>query len=152
MINDQVIIDNTHFRLEDDALICYTNLPDGSRFEQVVSSQEAVQKNMIGWCNTVREYIAALAAEKEEERVSAKRVRQKSPAPEATPDTPVAESSTEDPRAAVLEWYTTTQTRIDELSEQIAECKLERTGLRNERDRIKPVIDAWKGVRGEESN
>jgi hypothetical protein len=67
-LSDIQVIENTHFRDEDGKkLVCFTNLPDGSMFEQVVSSREAVQKNMVGWCNTVREYMATLVAQHEAE-------------------------------------------------------------------------------------
>jgi hypothetical protein len=159
MINDQVIIDNTHFELdESQRLICFTLLPDGTRYAQAVSSKEAVQKNMIGWCNTVREFIKVQEDSREHEKVEAK-LRRKAQEPDPNSDVgevaekPVIPNPTtvgeDDPKVGVLAWYEAVQERIDYLSKEIDSMKDERKSLRDERDRIKPVIDAWKGVRGE---
>jgi hypothetical protein len=164
MMNDQSIIDNTHFKEVEGKLICYTNLPGEDKFAQEVSSKEAVQKNMIGWCNTVREYMNVKEREAEREREAAKARRQAEQAelaafppedaavsPEPQPSTPSVTSVAGggDPREAVLTWYEDTQAKIDDLSQIIHDAREERKHLRDERDRIKPIIDAWKGVKGE---
>jgi hypothetical protein len=159
MMNDQSIIDNTHFKEVEGKLICYTNLPGEDKFAQEVSSKEAVQKNMIGWCNTVREYMNVKEREAEREREAAKARRQAEQAelavfpPEdagtvATPTT-TASVTPSDPKESVLSWYEDTQAKIDDLSQIIHDAQEERKHLRDERDRIKPIIDAWKGVKGE---
>lgn len=153
-LSDTLIIDNTHFEVDEtERLICYTNLPDGTRFAQAVSSKEAVQKNMIGWCNTVREFLRAKERDEEDEKIAA-RIRRQAESPledagtVATPTT-TASVTPSDPKEAVLAWYEDTQAQIDDLSETIHNAMDRRDRLRDERDRIKPIIDAWKGVKGE---
>ncbi len=155
MMNDQSIIDNTHFKEVEGKLICYTNLPGDDKFAQEVSSKEAVQKNMIGWCNTVREYlnVKEREAEREREAAKARRVAEKGTVTPATsaPNTVSVETvpTSADPKEAVMAWYEETQEKIDDLSQIIHDAQEERKHLRDERDRIKPIIDAWKGVKGE---
>ena len=72
-MNDQHIIENTHFEETEEGLRCFTLLPGGDEFSQIVSSPEAVQKNMVGWCNTVREYLKLKEVQDEEERIARKR-------------------------------------------------------------------------------
>ena len=142
MVNDQTLIDNTHFKEEDGKLICYTVLPDGLIFEQEVSNKEAVQKNMIGWCNTVREYISVLAQQKEEERL-AKKERRKSGVDASVSGAEEKIPEPEGIQDSILQWYDNTQAEIDSLSEQIKQLKERRTTLRDERDKITPIIRAW---------
>jgi hypothetical protein len=147
-MNDQTIISNTHFETDGDRLICYTVLPDGDRFEQQVSSQEAVQKNMIGWCNTVREFMKAKETALEEERIAAKRRKKDEESSSTEIGTTVPQGNAKE---AVIAWYENTQARIDELSDTIKLLLDERDALRDERDKIRPIIEAWKGVKGEEN-
>lgn len=148
-MNDQLIIENTHFEVDEtERLICYTNLPDGTRFAQAVSSKEAVQKNMIGWCNTVREHILVKEANEEAEKMAAKkrRVTENAPTVEDRDSTVEARlpAESKNPRVAVLAWYDDTQAEIDALSKLIVDAKHERDRLRDERDKITPVIKAWR--------
>ena len=138
VVNDQTIIDNTHFRDEDGKLVCYTNLPGGEQFAQAVSSQESVQKNMIGWCNTVRDYLKQLEVQAEEERLAAKAKRV--PEEETIAATPIT-----DARQAVMQHYDSIQAQIDQLGEEIAEKKEQRNALRKERDDLHPIIVVWRG-------
>ena len=142
-MNDTHIIDNTHFETREDTLYCYTLLPDGDRFEEAVPSKEVVQKNMIGWCNTVREYVKQKRQAAEEEAIARKK---RGPITEAPATQPKKVDG--DPKAAVLLWYEGVQSRIDELGEQIEALQQERNELRDERDKMAPVIRVWKGEVG----
>ena len=128
-LTDQQIIDNTHFREEDGKLICYTALPGGGKFEQAVSSKESVTKNMISWCDTVREYEKALENEKEATR---------------RPERP-SEPRKMDMKGMVLGHFDSLQEQIDDLGKKIEDLKTQRTELRNERDELKPIITVWRG-------
>ena len=153
MLNDQTIIDNTHFREEGGKLLCYTNLPDGDKFEQAVSNQEAVQKNMIGWCNTVRQYIEVKQEAREEEQAR-KKLRRKqgmdTPAePETPPQTPSEAVESTNPKELVLRYWGELQDEKLALEDQLEciEARLEE--IEEERDELGPVIRAWKGAKGE---
>lgn len=159
MLNDQNIIDNTHFKEEDGKLVCYTNLPNGDRFQQAVSSQEAVQKNMIGWCNTVRDYLRMKEQQQEEERVALKKRRKSTPStetPESASPTPSGSGTgrptvdaPSDPKELVILYYQDLQNEIDALGVEIEEKKERRNELREERDKLRPVMDVWgKDTRG----
>jgi hypothetical protein len=141
IVTDQQIIGNTHFREEDGKLICYTMLPGDEKFEEVVPDRKTVQKNMIGWCNTIHEYLRRKEVADEEERL-ARKARRKSGISE---DAVVEKVGPQDPKAAVIEWYHTTQDKIDELGRIIEEATEQRNKLRDERDRVEPIIKAWKG-------
>ena len=147
ILSDTEIIDNTHFEdvsidgCEAGAkLLCYTVLPNGERFQEVVPDRETVQKNMIGWCNTVREYVSRMEQETLDQQVAAKKVRQ-SGSEAVSEDIPPSE----DPKVAVIEWFATVQAKIDELGEIIESATVKRNKLRDERDRIEPIIKAWRG-------
>lgn len=157
MLNDQVIIENTHFREEGDALYCYTLLPGDDKFEQKVTSADAVRKNMIGWCNTVRDYIAVKEAQAEEERAAKKQRRKAGLEDAQTAEESSQTASTFDPldalktygasasRTLILQHYDWLQERIDELGAQIDELKKERDEHRDERDKLGPIITVWRG-------
>lgn len=142
-LSDKTIIDNTHFREEDGQLYCYTVLPNDDKFEQGVSSAEAVQKNMIGWCNTVREYMKVKEDQREEKILQARRDRELA-SPVTAPPVP-APSEKVDPRRLVLDHYDHLQESIDELGEQIEVMKQQRNDMRDERDKLKPIITVWRG-------
>jgi len=137
ILSDTQIIDNTHFHDRDDGKVeCFTALPGGEEFREVVPEREAVTKNMIAWCNTVREYLKVQEESKGVARGEERKARQE----------PLSASDgTSDPKVAVLEWFSTVQSKIDHLGEQIDLYTLERNALRDERDRIEPIIKAWKG-------
>jgi hypothetical protein len=147
MLTDQQIIDNTHFFTQADRLFCKTNLPGGESFQQAVSSEEAVLKNMIGWCNTVREFAAAKEAAKNEASMEARKARKSVEAVvEAPYPKPSPAPSTDNPKDLILEWYNTTQLEIDDLGKVIADATARRNELRDERDKVEPVIRAWRGT------
>lgn len=144
-LSDTQIIDNTHFQENDDGTVeCYTVLPGEDEFREKVPSREVVAKNMIGWCNTVREYLRQKEEGDVEERV-AKKERRKSGAPSGPAPEPVSEARLSDPKLAVIDWYISVQAEIDELGEVIKEAKEKRNKLRDERDKIEPIVTAWKG-------
>jgi len=143
-LTDTEIIDNTHFQESGDRLECYTVLPGGDEFREAVPDRESVSKNMIAWCNTVREYISVKEQRAEEERVAAK-ARRKGGNPPETRSEPAEATITSDPKEAVLEWYRTVQEQIDALGESIKRDTEERNSLRDQRDRVEPIIKAWKG-------
>lgn len=147
ILSDTEIIDNTHFEdvsidgCEAGAkLLCYTVLPNGERFQEVVPDRETVQKNMIGWCNTVREYVSRMEQETLDQQVAAKKVRQ-SGSEAVSEDIPPSE----DPKLAIIAWFEATQAEITELGEKIMADRELRDKLRDERDRIEPIIKAWRG-------
>lgn len=147
MLTDQQVIDNTHFFTQADRLFCKTNLPGGESFQQAVSSEEAVRKNMIGWCNTVREFAASMEAAKAEDSAAQRAARKGEAAvvaPYPMPD-PTRPDTIKNPKVAILEWYEYNQNKIDELGEKIASMQEERNLLRDERDKVEPIIKAWKG-------
>lgn len=146
-LNDQTIIDNTHFTEMEGKLVCYTNLPGGERFAEKVSSKEQVQKNMIGWCNTVREYV------RQQERSKAK-PKTDAPAPSQTlPETPdtSARSAIEplDAKQLVIEHYENLREARVNLIQLIDEHKGDLLAVEKEIDELHPVIKAWRGVKGE---
>jgi vacuolar-type H+-ATPase subunit I/STV1 len=141
-LSDNTIIDNTHFEVDEtERLICYTNLPDGSRYAQAVSSKEAVQKNMIGWCNTVRDHVAVKERQEEEERV-AKKSRRKEEIEDKLENIAAIPPSV-DARQLVIQHYHSLQQEIDLLSDKIKEADERRKALRDERDKLGPVMEAW---------
>jgi len=145
-LGDQTIIDNTHFEHNDEGkLVCYTNLPDGTRYAQAVSSMEAVQKNMIGWCNTVRDYLKMMEDIEEQER-EAKRKKKDSPLPAPTAE---PRSDTIDPKALVLEHYENLRSSRIHIEETITELEDQLELVEEELNELSPVIKAWKGVKGE---
>jgi hypothetical protein len=153
ILNDQTIIDNTHFEVDEkERLICYTVLPDGGRFAQAVSNKEAVQKNMIGWCNTVREFLRRKEKVEEEERLAKKERRQAEESPPQTTPlvTPVHTPGTgENAKELVLaHWEHLKDTRRN-LRELIEENTAALEAVDKEMDELSPVIKAWKGVKGE---
>jgi hypothetical protein len=144
-MNDTHIIENTHFEHdESERLICYTNLPDGSRYAQAVSSREAVQKNMIGWCNTVREHLKLKEAQEEEERVALK-ARNKSDL--TIPEAPT--TSSYNPKQLVLEHYEDLKSQRVTFIQIIDKTNTDLLRVEAEIEELRPVIAAWKGVKGE---
>lgn len=136
-LTDQQIIDNTYFEVDDsERLICYTVLPGEDRFAQAVSSEESVRKNMIGWCNTVREYVNVQEQRQEEERIAKKARR----GLERPPERPKM-----DAKGEVLGYFDGLQARIDELGEEISKLQAERKQLRDERDQLQPIVTVWRG-------
>ena len=151
ILSDTEIIDNTHFedvsidgKGTDSKLLCYTVLPNGERFQEVVPDRETVTKNMIGWCNTVRAYVQAKEDDDLAERVAKKERRQPGIAEEQPPPLGTGHLG-QDPKIAVIEWYEQTQNEIDRLGERIQADRERRDILRNERDRVEPIIKAWRG-------
>ena len=143
-LSDTQIIDNTHFEeLEDGSVECYTVLPGGDEFRETVPSREIVAKNMIGWCNTVREYLKQQEEGQEAEKLAKKERRKATGAPES-PSKPVSVDMLADPKLAVIDWYISVQGEIDDLGEVIREAKERRNKLRDERDKIEPIVKAWK--------
>lgn len=148
ILTDQQVIENTHFEIdESERLVAYTNLPDGDRYAQAVSSKEAVQKNMIGWCNTVREHVSLKAQQEDQERVAKKRQRKDAPASQPE-DTTVRGATTPDgggvdSRQLVIDHFLHLQQSIDSLGEDIAQLKEQRNAMRDERDQLAPVMTAW---------
>jgi hypothetical protein len=156
MMNDTQIVDNTHFDFDDnERLICYTLLPDGDRFAQAVSSKEAVQKNMIGWCNTVREYLVAKESELENERQAAKRRRLaedaiiREPTPSTQKDTSDDGGGSYNPKQLVLEHYDDLKSQRVTFIQIIDKTQGDLRRVEAEIEELRPVIAAWKGVKGE---
>jgi hypothetical protein len=150
-MNDTHIIENTHFEVdESERLICYTILPDGSRYAQAVSSKEAVQKNMIGWCNTVREHLKLKNAQEEEERVAKKsrRKAEDAPAEDLTPPEAPTTSSY-NPKQLVLEHYEDLKSQRVTFIQIIDKTNTDLLRVEAEIEELRPVIAAWKGVKGE---
>jgi hypothetical protein len=147
ILTDQQVIENTHFEIdESERLIAYTNLPDGDRYAQAVSSKEAVQKNMIGWCNTVREHVSLKAQQEDQERVAKKQQRRRDPTTSGPPTTaaPTPEQGAAvDSRQLVIDHFLHLQQSIDSLGEDIAQLKEQRNAMRDERDQLAPVMTAW---------
>lgn len=160
MLNDQTIIDNTNFRTDDDGkLYCYTNLPGGDKFEQKVSSKEAVQKNMIGWCRTVRDYLSIKEQRAEEERLARKRRKQSmgdGVTSSTTGSDPVSEGANPSPPAKepvksfngsikdmMIEYYHQMQDHRDQLKVDIAKMQEELDKAEEELQQVRPVMKAW---------
>ena len=137
ILSDTQIIDNTHFYETPEGKIeCFTMLPGDEEFREVVPDKEAVTKNMIAWCNTVREYLKMQEESKGVAKVEPQKARQE----------PLSASEeTSDPKLAVLAWFEKTQNEIDALGERIQTDRERRDTLRDERDRVEPIIKAWKG-------
>lgn len=144
-LSDKTIIDNTHFREKDGKLYCYTLLPNEDKFEQAVTSAEAVQKNMIGWCNTVREYVSVKEQQREDAILKAKRSRElDEPVPAKT--VPAATKPENlDARRLVMDHFDNLQQSIDQLGEEIEKMKAQRNAMRDERDKLQPIITVWRG-------
>ena len=125
-------------------------LPDGEEFKQRAKNADSAKKHIMAWCDSVRGHWDNKQAARREEQ-EAKIARRKAgltenaPRPPEKPQDETSPPSSTDPRVSVMEWYEKTQARIDELSEMIEACKDERDRLRDERDKITPVIKAWQG-------
>lgn len=122
-------------------------LPDGEEFKQRAKDADSAKKHIMAWCDSVRGHWDSKQAAKREEQ-EARIARRKAGLTEEAPEKPQEARTlppSTDPRVGVLEWYERTQARIDELSDMIEACKDERDRLRDERDKITPVIKAWQG-------
>lgn len=148
ILNDQQIIDNTKIEPEGEHWKMTCPLPDGDSFSQLAKSKESAQKHIISWCESVRRYMSEKEEARQAELLAAKKRRQageviEAPGPAA--ETVAVAPPSSDPKVAVMTWYEETQARIDELGEIIEEAKEERNRLRNERDKIEPIIKSWEG-------
>lgn len=148
-MNDNDIIHKTKVvEVEgEDCVELVIELPDGEEFKQRAKNADSAKKHIMAWCDSVRGHWDSKQAAKREEQ-EARIARRKAGMPAEPPEKPQATSTlppSTDPRVGVLEWYEKTQARIDELSDMIEACKDERDRLRDERDKITPVIKAWQG-------
>ena len=144
MLNDQQIIDNTKITEDADGTVTLTvALPDGDKYVQKARSSESAKKHIIQWCEAVRNYMASKEDEKHRriEDAIARRKAGVIPPEDKAPKIP----QTENPVEAVMVWYANAQQRIDELGEQIKRLTDERNNLRNERDKIAPIVKVWNG-------
>lgn len=148
-MNDNEIIHKTKvLPVEGESFVeLVIELPDGELFKQRAKNADSAKKHIMAWCETVRGYWENKQTSRKEEQEEAikRRKRGDLPTPSRQPEKPSEPAASSDPRVSVLEWYEKTQARIDELSEMIDACKDERDRLRNERDKITPIIKAWQG-------
>lgn len=148
-MNDNDIIHKTKVvEVEgEDCVELVIELPDGEEFKQRAKNADSAKKHIMAWCDSVRNHWDSKQAAKREEqeaRIARRKAGLTAEAPEKPQEACILPPST-DPRVGVLEWYERTQARIDELSDMIEACKDERDRLRDERDKITPVIKAWQG-------
>lgn len=113
-------------------------------FEQRAESAESAKKHIIRWCEAVRQYAVQVEKDKQEEALARRKSRG---AAGIASDALV--HAVANPKAAILQWMEETQAKIDELGLVIENAQAERKQLRDERDKIKPIVDAWKGTTGE---
>lgn len=115
-------------------------------FEQRAESAESAKKHIIRWCEAVRQYATQVEKDKQEEALARRKARGAHP---PAPDVGPALTAVANPKEAILQWMEETQAKIDELGLVIENAQAERKQLRDERDKIKPIVDAWKGTTGE---
>lgn len=144
MLNDQQIINNTKITENDDGTVTMTAvLPDGDKYIQKAKNSESARKHIIQWCEAVRAYMNSKEEERQRKIEDAVARRKAGITTEVAPTPPKVDNS--NPVEAVMVWYANAQQRIDELGEQIKQLTDERNKLRNERDKIAPVVKVWSG-------
>lgn len=146
-LSDKQIIDNTHIVPEDDGTVTMQcPLPGGHVYKVKAENAESAKKNVLKFCNAVRDYQAYLERSEEEERL-AKKSRRKEGIESPKEEAPVVQPG--GVKASVLTYFDSLQVQIDELGEKIKADTEKRNALRDERDELEPIIKAWRGVSGE---
>lgn len=145
VLNDQQIINNTRIIPEDDHVRMIMSLPDGEEFSQLAKDADSAKKHIISWCESVRSYIKSKEQAREEE-LEAKKARRKmgeAVRPPEKPSNATSPAVSGDPKQLVVEHYKRLQEEIDSLGEEIEAKKSRRNSLRDERDKLKPVMEIW---------
>ena len=144
-LNDQQIIDNTRITPQEDHVKMMITLPDGEEYSQMAKDADSAKKHIIAWCDSVRSYIKQKEADRLEE-LAAARKRRGTEHPVTAPERPVEETSPESgtsPQQLVISHYKHLQEEIDRLGIEVEEKKKKRNSLRDERDKLKPVMEIW---------